>query len=175
MIYVYIFFAFFIPGIIGCGGGPAIIPLIENQVVSTYGWMTTAQFSDLLALANALPGPIGTKLAGYIGFEQGGVLGACVALFGIVGPSLILMIALLSLLYRHRQSPRVKRLSSFVLPAIAILMADLTFDFFSTSVGEISWIPTILIAVASFIALEKMNVNPAIVIVTGLIVGGLFL
>lgn len=89
MIYIDIFLAFFIPGIIGYGGGPASIPLIENQVVSTYGWMTTAQFSDTLALANALPGPIATKLAGYIGYEQGGVLGAVIALFATVGPSLI--------------------------------------------------------------------------------------
>ena len=175
MIYIDIFFAFFIPGIIGYGGGPASIPLIENQVVSTYGWMTTVQFSDTLALANALPGPIATKLAGYIGYEQGGILGAVIALFATVGPSLILMIALLSLLYRHRESPRVKRLSSFVLPAISILMANLTFDFFATSIEGISWIPTIVIAVISYFALEKFKVHPAVVIGVGLLVGGLFL
>ena len=175
MIYVDIFLAFFIPGIIGYGGGPASIPLIENQVVSTYGWMTTAEFSDTLALANALPGPIATKLAGYIGYEQGGILGACIALFATVGPSLILMLALLSLLYRYRDSARVKRLSSFVLPAIVILMANLTFDFFATSVGGISWIPTIIIAVVSYFALEKFKVHPALVIVVGLLVGGFFL
>lgn len=175
MIYIDIFLAFFIPGIIGYGGGPASIPLIENQVVSTYGWMTTAQFSDTLALANALPGPIATKLAGYIGYEQGGVLGAVIALFATVGPSLILMISLLSLLYRYRESPRVKRLSSFVLPAIAILMANLTFDFFATSIGGISWIPTIIIAVVSYFALEKFKIHPALVIVAGLLVGGFFL
>ena len=175
MIYVDIFLAFFIPGIIGYGGGPASIPLIENQVVSTYGWMTTAEFSDTLALGNALPGPIATKLAGYIGYEQGGILGACIALFATVGPSLILMLALLSLLYRYRDSARVKRLSSFVLPAIVILMANLTFDFFATSVGGISWIPTIIIAVVSYFALEKFKVHPALVIVVGLLVGGFFL
>ena len=175
MIYVEIFLAFFIPGIIGYGGGPASIPLIENQVVATYGWMTTSQFSDTLALANALPGPIATKLAGYIGYEQGGILGAVIALFATVGPSLILMLALLSLLYRYRESPRVKRLSSFVLPAIAILMANLTFDFFSTSIESISWIPTIVIAVVSYFALEKFKVHPALVIVVGLLVGGFFL
>lgn len=175
MIYVDIFLAFFIPGIIGYGGGPASIPLIENQVVSTYGWMTTAEFSDTLALGNALPGPIATKLAGYIGYEQGGILGACIALFATVGPSLILMLALLSLLYRYRDSARVKRLSSFVLPAIAILMANLTFDFFATSIGGISWIPTIVIAVVSYFALEKFKVHPALVIVVGLLVGGFFL
>ena len=175
MIYVDIFLAFFIPGIIGYGGGPASIPLIENQVVSTYGWMTTAEFSDTLALGNALPGPIATKLAGYIGYEQGGILGACIALFATVGPSLILMLALLSLLYRYRDSARVKRLSSFVLPAIVILMANLTFDFFATSIGVISWIPTIIIAVVSYFALEKFKVHPALVIVVGLLVGGFFL
>ena len=175
MIYVEIFLAFFIPGIIGYGGGPASIPLIENQVVSTYGWMTTAEFSDTLGLANALPGPIATKLAGYIGYEQGGILGAVIALFATVGPSLILMIALLNLLYRYRNSARVKRLSSFVLPAIAILMANLTFNFFSTSIEGISWIPTIIIAVVSYLALEKFKVHPALVIVVGLLVGGFFL
>ena len=92
MIYVQIFLAFFIPGIIGYGGGPASIPLIENEVVDTYGWMTTAEFSDTLALGNALPGPIATKIAAYIGYNQAGVLGAGVALFAIIGPSLILML-----------------------------------------------------------------------------------
>ncbi|WP_431028750.1 chromate transporter [Lysinibacillus sp. LZ02] len=175
MIYIHIFLAFFIPGILGYGGGPASIPLIEHEVVENYEWMTTAEFSDTLAIANALPGPIATKLAGYIGYEQAGILGAIIALFATVGPSLILMLVLLSLLYRNRNSPRVKRLSSFVLPAIAILMADLTFDFFSTSIAGISWMPTILIAVISYLALEKFKVHPAMVIVAGLLVGGFFL
>ena len=175
MIYLQIFLAFFIPGIIGYGGGPASIPLIENEVVDTYGWMTTEEFSDTLAIGNALPGPIATKMAAYIGYEQAGVLGAAVALFATIGPSLILMLMLLGLLYRNRNSPRVKRLSSFVLPAIAILMAELTFDFFKTSVELIKWIPTLLIAIVAYFALEKWKVHPAIVIVIGLVIGGVFL
>lgn len=175
MIYLQIFLAFFIPNIIGYGGGPATIPLIEHEVVDRYKWMTTEEFSDALALGNALPGPIATKMAAYIGFDQAGVLGAIIALFATVGPSLILMLLLLSILYRNRNSPRVKRLSSFVLPAIAILMAELTFDFFKTSINLINWIPTIIIAVIAYFALEKWKVQPAIVIVIGLIVGGLFL
>ncbi|MER2106697.1 MAG: chromate transporter [Solibacillus sp.] len=175
MIYVQIFLAFFIPGIIGYGGGPASIPLIEKEVVGTYGWLTTAEFSETLALGNALPGPIATKVAAYVGYEVGGVFGAAVALFATIGPSLILMLLLLNLLYRNRNSPRVKRLSSFVLPAIAILMAELTFDFFQTSVEFINWIPTIVMAVVAYFALERFKVHPAIVIGVGLVVGGLFL
>lgn len=175
MLYVHIFWAFFLPNIIGYGGGPATIPLVENEVVGHYGWMTTAEFSDTLALGNALPGPIATKMAAVIGYEVGGVLGAVVALVATVGPSLALMIGLLNILYKHRDSPRVKRLSSFVLPAVAVLMANLTFDFFHTSIEFIDWLPTIVIAVVSYLALEKWKVHPAIVIVVGLIVGALFL
>lgn len=175
MIYVHIFWAFFLPNLIGYGGGPATIPLIENEVVKTYGWMTTAEFSDTLALGNALPGPIATKMAAFIGFEQGGVLGAVVAIFATVGPSLAAMMILLNILYRNRNSPRVKRLSSFVLPAVAVLMANLTFDFFATSVKFIDWLPTIAIGILAYLALEKWKVHPALVILGGLVVGALFL
>ncbi|HBM28961.1 MAG TPA: transporter, partial [Halomonas sp.] len=55
MIYWDLFLAFFIPNIIGYGGGPAIIPLIEAEVVGRYGWMTSQGFAETLALGNALP------------------------------------------------------------------------------------------------------------------------
>ena len=175
MIYLHLFWAFFLPNIVGYGGGPATIPLIENEVVNTYGWLTTAEFSDTLAFGNALPGPIATKMAAFIGFEQGGVLGAIIAVLATVGPSLVTMLVLLNILYRYRNSQRVKRLSSFVLPAVAVLMASLTFDFFATSVNFINWLPTILLAVLSYVALEKWKVPPVIMIVVGLVIGAIFL
>lgn len=175
MIYVQIFLAFFYPGILGYGGGPASIPLIEHEVVDKYGWMTTTEFSEVLALGNALPGPIATKMAGYIGYEVGGILGAFVALFATVGPSLILMIILLNILYRYRESPRVKRLSSFVLPAIAVLLAEMTFDFIRTSYDMIGLMTTVLLIIGAYIALEKVKIHPAFVVMAGLVIGGLFL
>jgi chromate transporter len=108
MIYIQIFIAFFIPSIVGYGGGPASIPLIEHEVVNRYGWVTTGEFSEILALGNALPGPIATKMAGYIGFEVGGVLGAVIAELATIAPSLILMIVLLQLIFKYKDSPRVK-------------------------------------------------------------------
>ncbi|WP_462413245.1 chromate transporter [Neobacillus sp. Marseille-QA0830] len=175
MIYWHLFLAFFIPGIVGYGGGPASIPLIEHEVVNRYGWMTTSEFSEVLALGNALPGPIATKMAGYIGYEIGGVIGAVVGLFATVGPSLVLMIVLLQLIYKHKDSPKVKRLSKIVLPAIAILMGSLTFDFFKTAYASNGiWI-TFFITIVSLALLEKWKVHPAFVIVGGLTFGALFL
>lgn len=175
MTYFHLFLAFFFPNILAYGGGPAAIPLIEHEVVQKYGWMTKTEFSELFALANSLPGPIATKMAGYIGFEVAGVLGSIVALFATVAPSLALMLLLLNLLYKHRHSIRVKRLSSYVLPAIAILMLSLTFDFAKTSYELNNLIPTILLLAASYFALEKFKIHPAFVILAGLLIGGLFL
>ena len=175
MIYVEIFLAFLIPGIVGYGGGPASIPLIEHEVVDRYGWMTTSQFSEVLALGNSLPGPIATKMAGYIGFEVGGVLGSVIALFATVAPSLILMVVLLSILYRYKNKQRVKRLSKVVLPAVAILMGALTFDFFHESYFTNGLWETVFIAILTLFLLEKWKVHPAFVIVGGLVFGAIFL
>ncbi|MED4228382.1 chromate transporter [Neobacillus cucumis] len=175
MIYLQIFFAFFVPNIVGYGGGPASIPLIEHEVVNRYGWVTTSEFSEILALGNSLPGPIATKMAGYIGFEVGGAIGAVIAEFATIAPSLILMIVLLQLIFRHKDSPRVKRLSKIVVPTVAILMAGLTFDFFQTSISSNGVLQTIIIAIISLLLLEKWKVHPAFVIVGGLAYGAIFL
>src|SRR5690606_21052217 len=122
MIYWQIFLAFFIPGILGYGGGPASIPLVEHEVVDRYKWLTVEEFSEVLAIGNSLPGPIATKLAGFIGYEVGGVVGSIVAIFANIAPSLILMIVLLGILLKYKNSPKVKRLTLYVRPVIAVLL-----------------------------------------------------
>lgn len=174
-IYIDLFLAFFIPNIIGYGGGPATIPLIKHEVIEHYGWLTMAEYSELLAIGNALPGPIAVKVAAFVGYDQAGGLGAVVAILATVGPSLFLMMVLLGILYKNRTSPRVKRLSQFVLPAIAVLMLNLTFGFFETSVEMISWLPTIVLTIMSYVALEKFKLHPALVIAVALCIGGIFL
>lgn len=175
MIFWELFIAFLIPNLLAYGGGPASIPLIEHEVVARYEWMTKSEFSEFLALANSLPGPIATKMAGYIGYEVGGFLGSIIALFATIAPTLILMITLLNLLHKFRDSPKVIRLSSFVLPAIAVLLLTLTFDFAKSSYEVNKLIPTILMIIGSYIALEKFKVPSIIVIAVGLLIGGFLL
>ncbi|MEH7235259.1 chromate transporter [Bacillus sp. JJ1562] len=175
MIYWQIFLAFFIPGIVGYGGGPSSIPLVENEVVGRYGWLTVSEFSEVLALGNSLPGPIATKMAGYIGYEVGGIPGSIIAVFATVAPSLILMIVLLGFLYKHKDSPKVKRMSSYVRPAIAVLLGTLTISFFTTSYADAGIWQTIIIIVVSFVLMEKLKVHPAYVIIGALGYGAFFL
>ncbi|MBU5195311.1 chromate transporter, partial [Vibrio cholerae] len=92
------FLAFFRVGILGYGGGPSSIPLVKKEVVDKYKWMTDDEFSDVLALGNALPGPIATKMAGYIGWQVKGVFGMINAIIASVVPTILLMIVLLTFL-----------------------------------------------------------------------------
>ncbi|KPQ20520.1 chromate transporter [Halomonas sp. HL-93] len=175
MIYWDLFLAFFIPNIIGYGGGPAIIPLIEAEVVGRYDWMSAQTFAETLALGNALPSPIATKMAGYIGYEVAGFGGAFVAIAATVIPSLLLMLGALGLLYRHRESPRVKRMSQWVRPVIAMMMGWLTLGFLLESINTSGTAHTLIIGAIAALALVRFNIHPAYVVLGALAYGGLLL
>jgi chromate transporter len=171
MIYWQIFLAFFIPGILGYGGGPASIPLVENEVVDHYGWMTTQEFSEVLAVGNSLPGPIATKLAAYIGYSEGGFLGSFIGLFASVAPSVILMLALMAVLLKHKDKPQVKNISIIVRPVIAVLLGVMTYQFAKDSIISLGTVYTMIFVVGSYLLMEKLKWHPAIVIVLALVIG----
>lgn len=173
MIYWSIFLAFFIPGILGYGGGPASIPLVEKEVVDRYGWMTTQEFGEVLALGNALPGPIATKMAGYIGYAEGGILGSLIGLFASVAPSLFLMIALMMTLMKYKDSPKVKNITKMIRPVIAVLLGAMTLQFFMTSAETSGTVQTVVLASVSYWLLEVRKVHPAFVILLALAYGGI--
>lgn len=175
MIYAQLFLAFLIPNIIGYGGGPAIIPLIEAEVVGNHGWMSAQEFAEILGLGNALPSPIATKMAGYVGYEVAGLGGALVAVFATVVPSLLLMLGALGLLYRHRDSPRVKRMSQWVRPVIAVMMASMVVSFLGEGLAGAGLVHTLLIASVAAIALLHFKTHPAFVVAGALVYGGLML
>ena len=171
----HLFLAFFIPGIVGYGGGPASIPLIEQEVVNRYGWMSTQEFGEVLALANALPGPIATKMAAFVGWEVAGVPGVIATLFATVGPSLAAMLLLMSVLLKYKDHPRMKKMTSYIQAPIAVLLGVLAFQFFVMSWEDAGMIQTLFIAIAALLLLEKFKVHPVIVIIGSLIYGAIFL
>lgn len=94
MIYWQLFISFFKIGIFAFGGGYAIITLIQHEIVLN-GWITQSEFTDIIAISQMTPGPIGINSATYVGYAaSGSVLGAVVATFAITLPSFIIMITL---------------------------------------------------------------------------------
>lgn len=162
-----IFLAFFRVGILGYGGGPSSIPLVHKEVVDKYKWMDTDEFGDVLALGNALPGPIATKMAGYIGYRVGGFFGMLTALAATMVPTIFLMIILLTALNTYKDQPWVAGMTKAVVPVVAVMLATLTWDFVKKSTkSSLGWGWTLLFVAASLILLEFVNIHPAVIIFT---------
>jgi chromate transporter len=160
-----IFMAFFRVGILGYGGGPSSIPLVHKEVVDKYKWMDTDEFGDVLALGNALPGPIATKMAGYIGYRVGGILGMVTALAATMVPTIVLMIILLTALNTFKDQPWVAGMTKAVVPVVAVMLATLTWDFVKkSSKSSLGWGWTLLFIAVSLVLLEFVNIHPAIII-----------
>jgi len=169
---IYILLGFFLANILGYGGGPASIPLMYQEIVKHYQWLTNVEFSKMLALANALPGPIATKIAAYTGYQVMGWWGLLLALIATILPSAAALILLLKIISKHRQSSAVKGMTLLVQPVIAVMMAVLTWQMFSDSYHSLGWIQAIAIGLVSLIALTKLKLHPAFIILAAFIYGG---
>ncbi|WP_028986464.1 chromate transporter [Thermicanus aegyptius] len=170
-----LFWGFFVANVLGYGGGPASIPLMQEEIVNHYKWMTNEQFTDMLAVANALPGPIATKIAAFVGYQVGGWPGLLVTLVATVVPSAVALIVLLGLINHYRQSNVVRGMTLLVQPVIAIMMLLLTWEMGKVSVDTIGIWQSLGIAILSYLALTKWRMHPALVIVFAFLYGGLVL
>ena len=165
--------AFFRVGILGFGGGPSAIPIVKKEVVDRYRWMDAGEFADVLALANALPGPIATKLAGYIGYRAGGMTGMLNAVVAVTVPTILLMIVFLTGLNAYKDEGWVKGMSLGVVPVVAVMLLMMAIDFVRRSNASfLGWGWTAGLLVISLILVEGLAVHPAILIFT-LLIGAL--
>lgn len=161
---LHIFIAFFRSGILGFGGGPTTIPLVHKEVVKTYAWMTDEEFSDVISIGNTLPGPIATKMAGYIGYRVGGWLGLVTALIATVLPTVLLLILLLGSLKQFSDSKFVSGMTNGVIPIVAVMMGVLTYDFLKKSKASLGFKIAALIFSVSFIGIILLNIHPGFII-----------
>lgn len=175
MVWFSLLVAFMIANLLGYGGGPASIPLMYDQIVSRFEWLDNAEFSNMLALGNALPGPIATKIAAYVGYDIYGWPGFIAALAGTIIPSAVALILLLKVLHRYKQSPVVKGMSLLVQPVIAIMMLLLTWNMAADALASIGIIHSLIIALFAFLALGKFKIHPAFVIILAFAYGGIII
>ena len=155
-------------GVLGYGGGPAMIPLIHQEVVDGRGWMSDEEFTDTLAMGNTLPGPIATKMTMFIGYRVAGWPGGFFALVSMLWPSLTLMMVLGLFFLRFKDMPYAKAMLTAVRPVVVALLAFTVYSVFEKSVKN--W-HNGLIAVVAFVAVAFLNVHPALTILAAAIVG----
>jgi chromate transporter len=165
---VNVFVAMARVGIFGYGGGPSVIPLIQKEVVDVYGWMDNEEFVNVLAMGNALPGPIATKMAAYTGYKIAGLAGAVSGVLGMVVPSFVLMIVLAAGFFQFKDMPQVQGALKAVRPVVVALLAITVYEVWPQSV--VSW-DTALIAVVAFAVILALQLHPVLAILAGTILG----
>ncbi|MDR0421855.1 MAG: chromate transporter [Proteiniphilum sp.] len=132
-LYLTLFASFFKIGLFGFGGGYAMLPLIQHEVVATHQWISVSDFTDIVAISQTTPGPVAFNSATYIGYsavtEAGfssgyGVLGSAICTFAVSIPSLILMTIATAFFLRLKNNPWIQSALSVLKPAIIGLIAS---------------------------------------------------
>ena len=186
MIFLQLFLVFSKIGIFNFGGGYAMLSLIHNEVVEKNQWLTAAEFTDIVAVSQSTPGPIGINCATYTGYtavmnagypQWVGVLGAILASLSIMWLPFMLMISISKVLLRYNKSQVVVDIFSLLRPAIVGLIAAAAIllmsaeNFGSPSENMFQFIVSLLIFAFAFIGTRFYKVNPILMIVLAGIAG----
>ncbi len=169
--YLDLFLVFFRIGIFTLGGGYAMVPLIEREVVDRKRWLGGREFIDALAIAQSLPGPIAVNTSVFVGYKTRGVKGALVGVFGTVMPSFICMIAIASFFTGIRHNPTVAAVFSGIRPAVVALIAASVW-----SLGKKAKLTYMTggLALAATLAVWLGKVSPAWVVLSLACLGAMF-
>lgn len=159
-----LFFSFLRVGLLGFGGGPSMIPLVHEEAVKRRGWLKDEEFADILAIANTLPGPIATKMPGYIGYRIGGVTGCVNALIAGNLPMVVAMILMLGLFSHYRDVGWIHGMGQGVVPVVMVMMVQLTWDFLSKSRSALGWSVSLAMATVAGGLIYWMGVHPGWII-----------
>lgn len=158
-----------------------MLSMIQGEVVTKYNWLTTPQFTDIVAVSQMTPGPIGINSATYVGYSAVvnagyppavGVLGSTLATFAVVLPSFILMFTVTKLLVKYREANIVDSIFSLLRPTVVGLIAAAAFilmtreNFSSPDINPWQFYISVYLFAAAFTGTQFFKINPIRMIVT---------
>ena len=176
-IYLELFFSFLQIGAFSFGGGYAAMPLIQAQVVEAHGWLSLAEFTDLVTISQMTPGPIAVNAATFVGIRIAGVPGAIAATLGCIVPSCVIVLAIAALYLKYRSLPLLQGILQGLRPAVVALIGAAGVSILGSAFwpgGAVALAGTqwrmVLIFGLCFFLLEKKKWDPILVMV---LAGGL--
>jgi len=177
MIFIQLFQLFFFIGLFSFGGGYAMLPLIEQEVLLRH-WMTIDEFTNMITISSMLPGSVGINAATFIGYQIAGIYGALVATFGMILPSLLLIL-LLEHFFKRFQESQVIVAAFYGLRPVIIGLIFYSAIRFTTSLQlltTINWesICFLGIFLLTLILLRKKKIHPIMIICISGICGAVF-
>ncbi len=167
-ILIQLFITFFKIGAFSFGGGYAMLPLLEEEVIKNHKWMTSSEFIDIFAISEMTPGPIAVNAATFLGFKVSGILGAAIATFAVILPSFIVISLIFVSLSKFKNSKYVAWTFEGIRPIVIglIIAAGIT-----VSKSSFVDIKSVIIAIPLFYGVTFKNLNPIFAIVIGGLLG----
>lgn len=190
MIFILLFLTFFKIGLFGFGGGYAMISMIQGEVVEQHQWITSAEFTDIVAISQMTPGPIGINSATYVGYtavanagysSTTAIIGSIIATLAVILPSFILMLTISHMLIKHKNHPIITSIFRGLRPAIVGLIASAALlmmnseNFGSWNESHKQFILSILLFLATFIGNRFFRISPITLILLCGIIGGIWM
>ena len=163
-----LFLTFAKVGVMTFGGGYAMLPILEREVVTNHGWTTSEQMLDYYAIGQCTPGIIAVNVSTFIGYKTRGVLGAIVATLGMVFPSMLIITALASVLKMFQDNEYVRKAFAGIRIAVCALMVSAVLGLVKKAVSNI---PTAIVAVASLLLQVFLGVSPILIVVCAVTFG----
>lgn len=177
MIFLQLFYTFFKIGLFGFGGGYAMISMIQGEVVTRHEWLSSTEFTDIIAISQMTPGPIGINSATYVGYSAVvnagyshviGILGSVVTTVSVVLPSFILMVLISKFFLKYQKHPIIASVFKGLRPGVVGLLAAAALVLMNgENFGTYNWqiLTSILLFAGTFIASYRYKVNPILLIV----------
>lgn len=183
MIFLQLFYTFFKIGLFGFGGGYAMISMIQGEVVTRHEWLSSNEFTDIIAISQMTPGPIGINSATYVGYSAVvnagyshavGILGSTIATVSVVLPSFILMVLISKFFLKYQKHPIIASVFEGLRPGVVGLLAAAALVLINReNFGTYNWqiLTSIILFAGTFIASYRYKVNPILLIVICGIIG----
>lgn len=173
---------FFKTGLFAIGGGPATIPFLMDMA-KKYPWFSMAELSDMIAISESTPGPVGINMATYAGFKTLGIYGGIVSTLALTVPSIIIILIIARFLEGFQENKIVKAVFAGIKPAVTALIAAAVLNIFKVSLFDISdgamtpRIASMIIGVVLFVLIQwpkTKKLHPALWFLFAALVGIIF-
>lgn len=189
MLFLELFYTFLKIGLFSFGGGYGMLSVIQGEVVSRHGWLTAVEFTDIVAVSQMTPGPIGINSATYVGYtavfnsgapEWLAVIGSVVTSFAVMLPSIVLMLIVSRFFMKHSKSRNVEAVFKALRPAVVGLIASAALllmtedNFGSPTETPLQFWVSVALFVAAFAAMKFFKVSPILILILSGAFGALF-
>lgn len=163
-----LYFTFAKMGAVTFGGGLAMMPVLQKELITKRGWITDEELLDYYAIGQSTPGIIAVNVSTFVGYKQLGVLGGIVATLGIVTPSLLIIMLLAKLIDSVDEFPAVQKALKGVNVAVAALLTKVSFDFCKKTIRNVFSAALVL---CSFVLVYFFKVQSFFVILGAVLIG----